>query len=143
MHLISKGDREYILITVVWMTNKIGSSVSMWLYDCLNEKVQTTDNGIENVDYLVKKNGNSYMLEILRYDLESDIDIVPAYEDIFPDSGQLEFSRYISYSLESDGTIALKRRIETGAMDWLGSNILTTIYDIDDGKLVPVSFSIN
>ncbi|NLM11164.1 MAG: hypothetical protein GX213_10420 [Clostridiaceae bacterium] len=39
MHLINRGDRKYILITTVWATNKIGSSVSMWLYDCLNEKI--------------------------------------------------------------------------------------------------------
>jgi len=55
----------------------------------------------------------------------------------------LEFSRFVNYNIEADGTIVLERWVQTGAMDWLGSSILTTVYDIDDGHLVPISFSIN
>jgi len=56
---------------------------------------------------------------------------------------ELEFSRFVNYNIEADGTIVLERWVQTGAMDWLGSSILTTVYDIDDGHLVPISFSIN
>lgn len=143
MHWISRGEREYILITIVWMTNNIGSSVSMWLYDCLNEEIQTIDDGLETVDYFVQKNGSSYVLEIPQYHLKLDVDIVPVYEDVFPDRGTLEFSRFINYRIESNDTIVLERKILTGAMDWLDYKTLSTVYDIDDGLLVPLSFSIN
>lgn len=142
MHLISEGERKYILITLVWSTNKIGSTVSMWLYDCLNEEVHIIDDGLELVDYFVHKNGNIYILEIPQYAVKFDVDIVQDYKDIFPARGQLEFSRFTNYKIESDGTIVLERWIFTGAMNWLESFIMTTVYDIVDGEFVPVSFSI-
>ena len=142
MHILDKDNKQYILITIVWKTVKIGTTVSMWLYDCSLQTISEVFDGFEIVEYTSTTINDNSMLKIPQYNLSLEVIILSEYKNTYPIEGNIEFSKFVSYNIKSDSTVILERKIITGAIDWLGNKTLYTTFDIVEGILKPIDFKI-
>jgi hypothetical protein len=145
LHYIKTDEEDYILITIVWRTNKVGSTVSMWCYNVKTNSLFEINDGLEQIRYNVKENDQITEILIPQCNTNIEINIDDSYTGIYPQNGEVEFSRHVSYQIKDvDGDnikeIITKRVIFTGAMNWLPIHNVYTTYKLCNDELCPIEF---
>lgn len=140
LHFISSKNKDYVLITIVWQTNKIGSSVTMWGFDIMRESVFDINDGIELMDYSIEENSK---INIEKYNKKLDAKIDKQFSGVYENSGSFDLSRHVEYEIkdinfDGENEIITKRIISTGAIEWFPYDFVETQYKLIDDNMVPI-----
>jgi archaellum component FlaF (FlaF/FlaG flagellin family) len=146
IHVLNNG---ILMVTVERKTNKIGSSVQLWLYDykndILNEVIKIND-GRLLVDYtLIDDQDGLTQLSMPNIGFNQKVRIDSEFNGAYEKNGTLEFGVPISYNIKdynNDGVdeLVTKRRISVGAIEWFPYINVFTFYKIEGVNLKPIKY---
>ncbi len=125
---------DVILIYFYWKTNKIGSLVEFWIY---NPK----DKSIEKIFDIDQRITSDYILEddiitIEKLNYSEKVLVKDEFKAYVKDTGFLDITPTISFSIDSKNELVTRRIIFTGAADWIENSNLFTYYSYEKNKLV-------
>jgi|GEM_PF-2516313 len=144
-----KNGSKYILATTMFFTNKIGSTAQGWLYDgkknCVQNVIDVEE--IKYIDYEATPLADGKVkLELPEIKVNGIFKLTDEYKDYnYNTKYSIELSSHIDYFVNdynSDGCeeIITSRRVFMGAVNWFPIYYIYTVYNIIDGRFVPVAY---